>query len=315
MLKSSPPVFILALAFLTTVPAEAGEIYAQGAASDDFQLDPNIVFSPDFRIGAVIERDRMYMAERPGFLHKHLPFTFLSDGLPYSGGFYLFDTLDHAKDFSNWVANDFILDGVPILQRPYFINPTAHYYKVIGAHEFADIHTSQVVVRAERWQTPSFSVDAFLSTLWPAVRLLAESRGYTAVWLLYNEQERLASIVYFDDRVGPWDRTQPDWASLNALAGEPTMGPLFDLFGWPKLFDRTSFVMTTWFPYATGDRGEAAIWPNSPPLPEPYSGDGVCVPSRGETYQSSPADCLPMCGDAIPEAGETTANCPSDVRL
>jgi hypothetical protein len=147
------------------------------------------------------------------------------------------------------------------------------------------------------------------------IRHEARQRGYVAVWLLYNKELDLVNIVYFNDRVGPASPTEPDFASLNALASDPIMGRAFERLGWPKLFDRTSWVLTVWFPFEAADSGEAALWPNSPPFPEPYVGDGLCVPSRGENSSNSPDDCLPTCGDGITQAGETTANCPSDVEL
>jgi hypothetical protein len=304
-------VFLLSAA--VAAAAEAGEIDAKGAATDEFELDLGIL-SFD-QVGAAIERDRMYMAARPGFRHKHLPFTIDGAGVAYSGGFYLFDTHQQAQDFGTWAGNEFALDGVLILERPYFHDPAAHVWKVIGAHEFAPMRESQLVVRAERWQTPAESREQFLTAIWPLVRLTAQKRGYTAVWVLYNEGQRLASVISFDDRAGPWDRSGPDFASRDALADDETMGKVLDSLGWPKLFDRTSWVLTQWFPYAAGDTGEAASWPHSPPFPEPYPGDGVCVPSRGETAATAPADCPLLCGDTVAQEDETTANCPSDVRL
>jgi hypothetical protein len=114
--------------------------------------------------------------------------------------------------------------------------------------------------------------------------------------------------------VGPWDRTTPDFASRDALATAPTMGKVLDTLGWPRVFDRTSWILTHWFPFAPADSGEPASWPHSPPFPEPYPGDGVCVPSRGENHATAPADCGPLCGDGVAQPGETDLDCPSDVR-
>jgi hypothetical protein len=310
---------VTVLASWASPPARAGDIQAGGGASDDFELDPALTINdPSFHLGGVIERDRMYMAARPGFLNKHLPLTFDEAGLPYSGGLYLFDTQEDAEDFAQWLSQDFALDGVLILQRPYFLGVKAYTYKVIGAFEFGDYKRDSVVVRTERWSTPRGPwVEPFLKTLWPFVKLEAKIRKYVSVWLLYNEDEQIVNIVSLDDRAGPWDPAQgPDFASLNALANAPTMGKAFDLLHWSKLFDRTSWVLTMWFPFEAGDRGEAALWPNSPPFPEGFfPGDGTCVPSQGENYSNDPEDCLPTCGDGIPQEGENTMNCPGDVPL
>jgi hypothetical protein len=76
--------------------------------------------------------------------------------------------------------------------------------------------------------------------------------------------------------------------------------------------DETHFVLHVWLPYAEGDGGDAALWPNSPPFPDAFCGDGVCVPSRAEAALSCAADCTATCGDAECDAGETIAACPSD---
>jgi hypothetical protein len=61
----------------------------------------------------------MYMAARPGMLHKHIPITFdpVSDpmgGKNLSGGRYLFDTAKHAQDYRDWVFNSYKLTVVPV---------------------------------------------------------------------------------------------------------------------------------------------------------------------------------------------------------
>jgi hypothetical protein len=301
---------------VTFAQVRADEIQAGGGASDDFQLDPALTLqNPAFQLGAVIERDRMYMAARPGWQVKHIPFSFDEQGLPYSGGVYLFDTQEDAENFSQWLSQDFSLDGVLILQRPYFLGIKAYTYKVIGAFRFDENKMHKVVVRTERWQTPGGAfVEPFLRGLYPLIRLEANKRHYTEVWLLYNDEANIVNIVYFRDRVGPNDPTTPDFATLEALASDPSMGKVFDSLKWTKLFDRTSWVLTSWPPFVKGDQGEAAVWPNSPPFPQPFSGDAVCVPSRGENNLNSP-ECLSTCGDGVAQDGENTLNCPGDVSL
>jgi hypothetical protein len=132
------------------------------------------------------------------------------------------------------------------------------------------------------------------------------------VWLVENEDEGLAQLVYFGKRVDPVDPTTPDFASLGALAGAPPLGDGVVPAGFQRIFDRTQWVFTVWFPFVPGDRGPASLWLNSPPFPAPSCGDGVCEPSRGESGSTCPADCAPACGDAVCEPGETTDACPSD---
>lgn len=285
---------------------------ARGAFTCDFALPADF---PLDQVGPVIERDRMYMAARPGMRHKHIPIAFDPDnGQILTGGRYLFDTARRARLYKDWVFNHFNLDGTLFLQRPYFLAPECHAWDVIGAHDFADIHTSQIVLRTERWAVPHASQGHVLRQRFNALLATAQARGLSSIWLLYNKPEALVSLVYFGDRVSPSDPTVPDFASLGALAEAPPLGAIFDDQGWTQTFDRTQWTLTIWFPFVLGDQGEAALWPNSPPFPQPFSGDGVCEVSRGESPADSP-ECLPTCGDGIAQAGENSVNCPGDVRL
>jgi hypothetical protein len=175
------------------------------------------------------------MSARPGFLHKHVPLSIDSaTGNVFSGGRYLFDSVEHAEEYKFWVENDFILDGVEFFNRPYFLNPECHAWSVIGAQDFGDIHTRQVVVRTERWTTPEQDRRVVLEAHWHGIRTEAQQRGLTSVWLLHNERERLVSLVSFADRVGPPDPSQPDFASLFPLADARSLGQPFNAAGWVK---------------------------------------------------------------------------------
>jgi DNA-binding CsgD family transcriptional regulator len=273
------------------------DIDARGSFSCDFSLPGNL---PINEVPPLIERDRMYMAERPGMIHKQLPLAIdTSTGNLFSGGRYLFKTEDQAKDYAEWVRHGFFLDGTEFLDRPIFLAPECHSWSVIGAHEFAPIETSQLVMRTERFATPPGNRRSSLEHGWQTVLTEAHQRGLTAVWLVYNRDERLAQLVYFADRVGPSDPTTPDFASLGALEGAAPLGDTLGDLGWPRTFDRAEWVLTIWFPFKPGDHGKASIWPYSPPLPQPFCGDGVCEPSRGETPASCAADCGASCGDAV----------------
>ena len=207
-----------------------------------------------------------------------------------------------------------MLDGVQFLDRPYFLDPACYAWRVVGARGFASIE-HQLVVRVERFQVPADPGD--IEHVYHAAVAQAASRGLTAVWLAEDRDDGLAPLVYFIDRVDPPDPTTPDFASLGALAGAPALGDAVAPASWTRIFDRTSWVLTDWFPYAFADRGRPSLWPYSPPFPAPSCGDGVCEPSRGETGASCPADCAVHCGDGVcqPSQGETDDNCPSDCRL
>lgn len=293
-------------------PQSAAAKKPKGCFTCDFGLPGAL---PLNQVPAVIERDRMYMAEQPGMRTKHLPLRIdFNTGNLLSGGRYLFDTFEEAQDYKDWVTNGFVLDGVNFLQRPIFLAPECHAWRVIGAKDFGPVNT-QIIMRTERWSVPNGNLKHLLKQKWDDVQAEAEQRGMTSVWLTYNEQEHLAQLVYFANRIGPQDPNNPDFASLAALEDATPLGHIFDSYGWSKTFDRTQWVLTIWFPFVAGDQGAPSLWPHSPPFPQPFIGDGVCEVSRGENNANSPADCGPQCGNGVCDPGENTQNCPGDCRL
>jgi hypothetical protein len=279
--KSALALILLAgaLALWGVVPRGGPALRAADAvAAEDDGDDPG-AFTCDFGLSAdlslaqavpILELDRMVMSARPGFLRKLIPLGVdPATGDVFSGGRYLFESVEDAEDYKAWLETTPLYDGVRFLDRPYILHPECHAWSVIGEEDFGDIHSRQVVVRTERWTTSGHNQRGRLRACWPALRREAQRRGLTSVWLLYNRRERLVSIVSFADRVDEPDPDEPDFASLFALANAPSLGQAFDAAGWPKRFDRTQWVLTIWFPFAPGDSGEPSVWPNSPPFPEP----------------------------------------------
>ena len=290
----------------------SGDIAARGAFTCELTLPASVTVSYPEPIAAALERDRIIMARQPGILRKHIPLSFdPMNGDLLAGGRYLLDTEQHAREYKAFVER-YTLNGVKFLERPEFLATDCHWWSLIGARDFADVHTAQVVLRTERWKAPAANQRPWLEARWAAARAQAQARGLTGVWLLYNRHEGLVSLVYFADRVAPPDPAVPDFASLAALQSAPPLGDVLGAIDYVKVLDRTQWSWTIWFPVLAGDRGEPSRWPNSPPLPEPYSGDGVCEVSRGETHQNSPGDCAPLCGDTICQVGEGTGSCPGD---
>lgn len=306
--------------YWTVADSEAtGPIDAQGAFTCDFRIAGD--FPPQDLPGR-IEADRMLMAAgQLGMLHKQIPVnfdaTFTTNGAPDfdSGGRYLFRTSDSAKAYHQFV-NDLVIDGVPFLQRPYFFAPFCEDWSVIHAEDFAPVHSNQVVIRTERFSVPKH-VNAKLESKWHQIRQEAKDRNFASAWLLYNEDDQLVSLVYTIDRVVPKDPNVPDFATLGAMQSAQPLGDVFDGYGWTRVFDRTSWILTVWYPYVARDQGQASDWPASPPFPEPYCGDGTCEISQGETSASCAADCPSHCGDGVCQSseGESDVNCPSDCRL
>jgi hypothetical protein len=255
-------------------------------------------------------------------LHKHIPFrpdagAAVEGGLAFSGGRYLFNTVEHARDYERFVKREFTLDGVQFLSRSYFLAPDCHSWEVIAATHFAGLG-HQILVRTERFAVESGRARPLLGERWPALRAQAEAQGYTGVWLLYEPQEALASVVAFADRLTPDSALAPDLAGLAALEASAPLGNVFVDQKWPRVFDRTHWTLTTWLPFEAGDHGLPSLWPYSAfPSPERPVADGLCEPSRGENGVNNPDQCLPNCGDAVAqrEEGEDTQTCPSDVRI
>ncbi len=292
----------------------AGDLPQRGAFTCELVVGPEL---PASQAALEIDRDRQLMSH-PGMRQKMLPIAFGPDDTLSMGGRYLFDTEDQAADYEDFVLNRYVLGGVPFTEREYFHGHDCRHWKTIGARDFADFRTSQVVVRVERWQVPDRNWVKFLKGRWPGVRDEAGERGLTSVWLLYSRRDDYVQLVYFADRVAPPDPDVPDFASLAALEGAPPLGELFaDKTSWLQDLDRTHWVFTIWQPFVLGDRGDPSIFPYSPPFPGLACGDGLCVPSHGESFASCAADCPAACGDAVcqPAQGEDVFNCPADCRV
>jgi hypothetical protein len=266
-----------------------------------------------------LERDRMLMSAQPGIQQKHIPirldFTHFTNGFPdlLSGGRYLIDTWKDARRYERFVEQEYSLDGVQFFERPRFFDPECHAFKVIAAYDFSDIHSTQVIMRTERFQMPEDSA-GLLKQKWAAIHAEAGQRGFASVWLLYSPLTHIASLVYYHDRIVPGDPNVPDFASLGFVEGSPPLGHHIEDLGWQRTFDRTSWVLTIWSPFVPGDHGEASDWPHSPPFALPGCGDGVCEPSRGESSATCAADCVASCGNAVcePALGESYVQCPGD---
>lgn len=245
-----------------------GPIAAQGAVFDDFRLGGAL--GPE-EAPALIEIDRLPMAARPGFERKLLPLRIdPSDGTAYSGGRYLLDTYEDAQAFADWVANEFEIDGVKLVDRPTFLDLTASVWRVLGAHDFKDVRESQQLVRVEIWDLAGVSAVDRIANDWPSVRDQAEEADRASIWLLGDERSSRVATVTVADRLATPRDEGPDFAGLELLGKSPSPGAAWEAGGLvgEKLFDRTSWVFTVWFPTRHGSFPDA-VWPNSPPLPAP----------------------------------------------
>ena len=295
-----------------------GKINAEGGFTCDFSILGDAFGPAD--IAPALERDRMIMSDfANGMFHKKLPlaldFAHTTNGQPdiFSGGRYLFKTAHQAERYGKFVKEEFELDGYQFLDRPYFYGDECYDWKVAGARNITALDT-QVVLRTERFHLSGPKAIKKVKDSWPAIRDAAEAAGMASIWLLYNEDEDLASVVYTHDRIVPYDPTTPDFASLGFLEAQPPLGATLEAKGFSRVFDRTHWVLTVWLPFEKGDQGEPSLWPHSPPFGLPFCGDQVCEVSRGESAASCSADCVASCGNGNcqPNKGENDLNCPGD---
>lgn len=315
-----------AQAALGALPGE--RIPALGAFSCDFTLDFTKFTEP---VGPVIARDRILMQrfaleytdpDDPGMIQKHIPFLQNSPTTALAGGRYLFQSRLQAAQYEEFVTQRFEYpEGTQFLDRPEFADPECRDWTVLAARRFGPIE-EETAFRTERFDTGRTHL---LEELHLALQLLrdvpalvteAQSRGYSEVQVLHNLRDHKVQLVYFHPRGLPVSSEAPDVAAFGALVGAPPLdADLESRRALTKVFDQTHFTLTTWLPYAPGDTGEGSVWPNSPPLPQPTCGDGVCSPSRGEDGVSCAADCTPSCGDTVCQADESPSHCPTDCEI
>jgi len=253
---------------MLTFRYEPGPIQCEGAAFDDFRLTEHL---PPQAAPAVIESDRLHMAARPGFERKLLPLRVEPEtGTAYSGGRYLLDTYENACEFARWVEEDFILDGIPILKRPDFADVTTAVWRIIGAWDFKSIYDAQQVYRTDIWSVNTANAGDTLANRWISLRDQAAEQGASALWLLYDEPAQRASLVTVTERTAGPPAGELDFRSIRDLEAKPSQGADWERSGWAdKIFDRTHWVFTIWFPRVNGKDVQAPLWPNSPPLPAP----------------------------------------------
>lgn len=240
---------------------------ATAVFSDAFQF-PGSRLNPD--APAYIERDRLVMAARPGMLRKLLPIRQDATGV-FCGGCYMFDTLDNARAYADWVARDFRLDGVTLfLDRPEFLEPTSQLWRIVGARDFADVTTRQNVMRFERWHVPDLPDADALRKRWPRIENAARASGTSTAWLLagcdeVHPQLGLVTAGYEE----PSRAAEHPPATLDSFAARSSLAEeLAASLQGTKVFDRTSWIYMVWFPVAEGDDcPDTALWPVSPPLP------------------------------------------------
>lgn len=253
---------------MTTDGFGIGTVPVEGCVTDRLTLTNAV---PADQVPDVIERDRVLMAARPGMHQKLLPILAQpGTDTVLSGGAYLLDTVTNAEQFTSWVANDFELDGVRFPDRPMFQECSAKVWRVIAAENFRDLFTQQGLMRIEEWQFDAGAKCDDPDQAWPAIREHAAGAGLSSAWLLYDAGRREISIVITaPSKSAAGESPETGIRRLAALAAQPSIGHTLEKPGVKKIFDRTSFIYSIWFPVTAGGHDKPPLFPNSPPFPAP----------------------------------------------
>ena len=116
---------------------EVGPLKGSACVTSIMVMEPGL---DPARVPAMIERDRVVMAARPGMQLKLLPV--LPDpetGEVLTGGVYLFDTLENARDYYRWCREDFMVGDIQFEQMPGLKSRTSKVWEVLGAEHFLDV--------------------------------------------------------------------------------------------------------------------------------------------------------------------------------
>src|SRR5690242_1750392 len=95
------------IVFLLPLAALADDLPQRGAFTCELTVGPGL---PPPRAPSEIDRDRMLMSH-PGMRQKMLPLSFGEGGNLLMGGRYLFDTVEQAADYEDFVLHRYVLDG------------------------------------------------------------------------------------------------------------------------------------------------------------------------------------------------------------
>lgn len=213
--------------------------------------------------------DSKIMSRRPGMVLKFLPYLY--DGVTgklLTGGSYLFDTYENAKDYIRWASEEFEVGKPPVkfTEQPMFESVKSQVWKVIGAHGFAPIEAN-AVVRLQMWRCADVDTESKLRAIWENLKRTAENDGAASVWLLFNPDTRDVGLQLTFKKLGghePADATH----TLHSVGQETRVAALIasNLVLEPT-FDRTSMLLTLWLPQSRELGGSELAIPYYPLVP------------------------------------------------
>lgn len=247
---------------------EPGEISAKGCMLAEI-LMPGIPLQP------VIDQqylDSKTMSRRPGMILKYLPVLYDEvTGKLLSGGAYLFETYDDAKDYVRWAGEEFMVGEPKVVfaKQPAFEAFKGTAWKVVGAHSCLPIDEHSVT-RFMRWRCKGTAdLEAKLQDFYPQLRDIAKDENDVAsIWLLYNpETASVALQTGFKKSEGP-DVAGAKHTLEKARELEGLEDFLSSLLGVAPEFDRTSLILTLWLPKSRSAGGAELTVPYYPMVPD-----------------------------------------------
>ena len=246
---------------------QPGEIAAQGCTIIDIVVAGLGVSLQDFIDCQYL--DSKTMSRRPGMILKFLPYLY--DGVTgklLTGGSYLFDTYENAKDYVQWANKEFEVGEPPVkfTEQPMFESVKSQVWKVIGAHGFAPIEAN-AVVRLQIWRCEDVDAESKLRSIYQNLKRTAENDGAASVWLLFNPDTRDIGLQLTFKKLGgyePADATH----TLHSVGLETGVAALIssNLLLEPTL-DRTSMLLTLWLPQSRALGGSELAIPYYPLVP------------------------------------------------
>lgn len=248
---------------------ELGEIPAKGAVTVEITAAGTGV-----PLQAFIDRqyeDSRTMDKRPGMYLKYLPYRYDEvTGQLLTGGSYLFDSFENAKDYARWTTEDFRVGDpeTPFWEQPMFESTTRIVWKVIGGHNFAPME-DHAVGRLQRWKAHGTAgIEKALRDVYPSVRRDAEAQGAAAVWMLYCPEQHLVSLQLAFKKADKGDDTASVKESLDTVARKSTLEQLLPAsLAVRPVFDRSSVFLTLWLPRSRAAGGTSRTIPYYPAVP------------------------------------------------
>lgn len=245
-----------------------GDIPVKGAVTAEIN-----VIGPGVPLQGFIDHqyvDSQTMDKRPGMYIKYLPYRYDEvTGKLLSGGAYLFDTWENAKDYARWTMEEFKVGDpkTPFWEQPMFESSVRNMWKVIGACNFAPVG-EHAVGRLQKFKLRGTDdAETVLRELYPKLASAAEGQGAASIWLLYSPEEKMVGVQQAFKKVDGNDEFAAKH-SLAAVAAKPSMKHEFPAELEVKpVMDRSSIILTSWLPHSRNSGGVARIIPFYPFVP------------------------------------------------